>query len=101
MTWDTADPVYQDWCNSLIENAPEHYDGDDAQEDIIVRYVRDLEDVVKALGLVADAVFDGHLTAETADEDNAAPYCFECDVPWPCVYYDLAAALGQVQEPDA
>lgn len=43
MAWDVDDPEYVDWLNELVENAPSHYDGDEAQEAIVVRYVRDLE----------------------------------------------------------
>jgi hypothetical protein len=40
------DPDYVDWLNELIENAPSRYDADEAQEAIVLRYVRDLEAVV-------------------------------------------------------
>jgi hypothetical protein len=40
------DPDYVDWLNELVENAPSHYDGDEAQEAIVLRYVRDMEAVV-------------------------------------------------------
>ncbi len=43
------DPDYQDWLNDLGENIPDSYDGDDAMEDIVLRYVRDLEAEVERL----------------------------------------------------
>lgn len=39
---------------------------------------------------------EGHETPETPDEDNPVPYCFECEVPWPCVVEELFQALDAV-----
>jgi hypothetical protein len=38
---------YQDWLNDLMENAPEHFDGDESMEAIATQYVRALERVTK------------------------------------------------------
>ena len=43
------------FVNEVLENTPEHYDGDEAAETIAIRYVRDLEFVAKA----ARALLDG------------------------------------------
>lgn len=62
--------------------------------------IDDLRALVDALCVIADSIFDGHLAAEKPDEDNPEPYCFECDLPWPCDRAKLAAALAQVTEDD-
>lgn len=39
---------HDDFVNEILLNASEHYDGDDAGEDIALRYVRDLEAIADA-----------------------------------------------------
>lgn len=41
--------AWEDWSNRLAENIPDHYDGDDAQEAIIEKYVADLRAEVERL----------------------------------------------------
>ena len=41
---------YDDWCNDLVRDSPESWDGDDAQESIVTEYVHELERRLLALG---------------------------------------------------
>lgn len=45
------DPEWRiEWENDLVVNAPDHFDGDEAQSAIVTNYVRALEAVVEAVG---------------------------------------------------
>lgn len=50
--------------------------------------------VAMAVKAVGPDIFDGH-GREEPDEDNAEPYCFECEGAWPCLYEDLRRALAE------
>src|SRR5260370_17730184 len=41
--------LYSRVVEDVLRNAPESYDGDDTDERTAIRYVRDLEDVIKSL----------------------------------------------------
>jgi hypothetical protein len=43
--WDDHDD-YTNWLNSLMQGAPSHYDDDVAMEELVLRYMRDLEALV-------------------------------------------------------
>lgn len=44
--WENDQEGYDEWCDGLVLNAPESWDGDDSQEFIITEYVRHLEVLV-------------------------------------------------------
>lgn len=56
---------YDEWVNELLLNAPESYDDDAAAEEIVVRYVRDLEQALEDTRKVL-MFADGHSYAQTA-----------------------------------
>lgn len=61
------------------------------------------QNAVKALIDVAEAAegiryaLEDHASDET-ELDTDEPYCFECEVPWPCQYGELRAALDRLRE---
>lgn len=52
---------YQDWLNELMEAAPDHYDGDDSMEHLVVGYIRDLEAVRNSAVTVVERMACNHV----------------------------------------
>lgn len=84
--WDDEEIV--DFHNALLERAPDHYDGDTDQSEIILRYVRDLEAVRDSAvtlteRLACDHVFDSE--------------CGRCEwmLPFRCA---IAQAMGATDD---
>lgn len=69
------DELQADFVNDLLEQAPEHYDDDMAGEPIALRYLRDLEAVVVALGPVLDLWACDHVPRLGVKVD---PECARC-----------------------
>jgi hypothetical protein len=63
-----------EFVNQLLEHAPDHYDGDEAAEDIALRYVRDIEAAVALHRPGAYRWVGG----------QALPSCRECGHLSPC-----------------
>jgi hypothetical protein len=51
-TKDDCASEYDSWVNEMLERAPDSYDDDSSAEDIVIRYIRDLE-----AGTVTDTPF--------------------------------------------